>query len=318
MDKLHALQIFASVANTGSFAKTSKMMGANPSTVSKAIDRLEKEIGFRLFQRSTRSLRLTLEGETYRDTVTHLLSELTACEEGIRLENETPKGKLKINTPVAYGRLYVSPIIPKFCQQYPDVEVELTLDDAYIDMIEKGYDISIRSGSLQDNRLIAQKLSSMDMVTIGSPKEADKLEAPLDKNSIEDHPWVQFRFKQSGKVYAIQTKQEGEITQHSTRPKFIADDGETLIEQCAAGIGFTQLPHFLVRDALIHRKVVPIMNTFTVENYGIYVIYAKRDFLPIRVRLFIDFLKQELKNKQETPDGTWAMALEPLTPYTPK
>ncbi len=312
MDKFNALNTFLAVANTTSFAKASQAMGTSPSTISKAIDRLEKELGFRLFQRTTRTLKLTEQGILYREKVSHIFEELTLFEETLVKDNRQPKGNLKINAPVSYGRLYILPLLPKFKKKYPEIKLEIRLDDAYLDMIENGYDISIRSGTLQDSRLVAQQLSSIDVITVANVKSAKLLKSPLSDKDISKNKWIQFRFKQSGKVAPIQTLNKGNIISHSTEPELIVDDGEALVELCISGMGFIQLPHFLLRDALKAGKVVPIMKSFTSSHSGIYAIYAKREYLPNRVRVFIDYLKEELERNNEKPNGTWALKLKTL------
>ena len=312
MDKFNALQIFLTAAKTGSFAGAAKSLGTNPSTVSKAIDRLEKEIGFSLFQRSTRKLRITESGEKYRHHVEQSLTQLSSVEEGILSEREKPHGVLKINAPVSYGRLYITPTLAEFTRLYPDITIDLSLDDAYVDIIENGHDISIRSGTIQDSRLVAQQLSAMETVTIASPNVAETLDKPIAPQDFPVLPWIQFRFKQTGRILPIHWQGKNQIETYKPEPTHIVDDGETLLAMCSDGMGYTQLPHFLVRDAILKNRVTPVMKSFAVPNAGIYAIYAKREYLPKRVTVFVEFMKKVLAEKNESPRKTWAMKLDPL------
>ena len=312
MDKFHALNIFKTVARQGSFAAAARFLDTNPSTISKGIDRLEKDIGIQLFQRTTRQLRLTPAGSEYLNTVNSIFDELANCEEQIKRDNESPKGRLKVNTSVSYGRLYITPLIPKFRQRYPQIDIEITYDDAYIDMINQGYDVSIRTGSIQDSSLVAQQLSAMDTVTIASPDMAKKLSAPLTFKDFPKHPWLYFRFKQSGRILPMMAPGKHELQFYSDNQHIVVDDGEVLLSLCASGLGMTQLPHFLVRDALSCGEVIPVMQGFNVSGPGIFVIYPRRDNLPVKIRVFIQFLKEEVTALGETPQSTWARNLVPL------
>lgn len=310
MDKFNVLRIFLMVENKGGFAAAAQALGSDPSTISKAINRLEKDIGFRLFQRSTRSLILTKQGFDYKKTVNTLFNELNNCEEKLRDENTSPTGTLKINTPVAYGRLYIAPMLPKFKKYYPNINIQLSLDDNHLDMIEHRFDLSIRTGSLQDNRLVAQKLSTIEMVTAAAPSLALTQTAVLDYSQKDTINWLQFRFKQSGKLAPIYFPDKSSYFEPVSTAS--ADDGEALVEWCQQGMGYIQLPHFLVRHALLKQQLVPVMETFTSENWEIYVLYPKREFLPARTKLFIEFLKKEIEAMGESPNKNWARDLTPL------
>ncbi len=310
MDKLNTLKIFITVADQGSFAATAKLLGTNPSTISKAIDRLEKELQLNLLQRTTRKLRLSHAGERYYQTARMLIEELDACESALRNDNALPGGTLKINAPVSYGRLYLQTLIPKFSNLYPDINIEVTYDDAYIDIINKGFDLSIRTGTLQDNRLIAQKLSCIDVITCASPGLANKLSYAIKADTLEHFPWIRFRFKQTGRLLPIQLPQKrNKIINYDPPSQFIVDDGEAMIDFCVAGMGLIQVPHFLARHALLKKRIVPLIPTFSHADSGIYLLYPKRDYLPTRVRAFIEFLKSATQDLNETPDGTWARQL---------
>ncbi|PCK03682.1 MAG: transcriptional regulator [Alteromonadaceae bacterium] len=314
MDKLNALNIFRLVSQEQSFAGAARRLGSNPSTISKAIDRLEQEVGFSLFQRSTRQIKLSEAGRKYLVVAQTAIDELHHCELSLKASNEEPEGLLRINAPVSYGRLYLVPFIQIFCERYPNIRIEILLDDAYVDTIEQGFDISIRTGVLPDSMLVAQQLSSLDMVTIASVEQARGLLKPLTPKDIGKHTWLQFRFKQSGKIFPIQTIQRGRVTMHQTESRIIMDDGEALVSCCVAGLGFTQLPHFVVKHALQENRVVPIMNSFKSPSLSIYIVYVKREFLPKKVRVFVEQLKQYLQSKGEHPEGTWALNLSPMRP----
>nr|WP_277922042.1 LysR family transcriptional regulator [Vibrio parahaemolyticus] len=168
MDKIRSLRFFIATLEGGSFAAAAKAHGTDPSTVSKAIHRLESDLGIQLFQRSTRQIRLTDAGRRYANTARFVLDELAACEDSLKSHNDALSGLLKINVPVSCGRLYIRPLLKEFCRRYPSITIDIHYDDAYVDIIEQGIDVSIRSGVVQDSQLIVRQLSPIDFIICGS------------------------------------------------------------------------------------------------------------------------------------------------------
>ena len=311
MDKLRVLQLFLAAADHGSFAAVAKNLGASPSTISKAMSRLEGDLGIQLFYRNTRRLTLTQGGHVYAETVRKVTDELSACEHNIKHVNDEAQGHLKISLPVSYGRLYVRPWMKKFHELYPDITFELTYSDHYVDLIEQGIDVCIRSGTIQDNRLTARKLSPIDFVTCASPeylKKHPNLQTPIDsEKEFSQHKCIQFRFGQTGKIMPYKLYQNGMLQDYFSENSLIVDDGEAMSELCADGFGITQMPHFIARNWLDSGALKMIGPTVRVENFGVYVLYPKRHYLPNRVRVFIDFLIEQLSLIGEFSDRTWVL-----------
>ena len=315
MDKLHALEMFIVVSKQGSFASAAQSLGMNPSTISKGIERLEKEVGIRLFQRTTRSIHLTPAGKKYHDIAEKVLAELKECESELSGDVMQPRGLLKVNAPASYGRLYIRPMIKSFCEKYPEIDLELTFEDSFIDSIHKGYDLSIRTGKLQDNRFIVQQLSAMTIVTVASPAIANALRQPLTEEDYHKYSWIRYRFKQSGKLLPVYHYDDGQLNPHNPNQKIITDDGEAIVDMCCEGLGLTQLPHFMLRHALIKQLLVPVMPTFIMPDAGIFITYPKREFQPTRMKVFIEHMKLWILKLGEDQKGTWADQLKPLEFY---
>ena len=323
MDKLRVLQFFMMAADQGSYAAVAKSSGASPSTISKAISRLEGELKIQLFYRNTRRLTLTQPGEVYLETVRRITRELGACEHELQEANDEPAGHLKISVPMSYGRLYIRPWMKVFHQRFPEISFDLSYSDQYVDMIEQGIDVCIRSGAVQDNRLVARKLSPIDFVTcassdylanfshepqglksdllrgISSPSEFSKYMQPKYK-------WIQFRFGQTGKVMPVKYSHKGGIHDFQPEDCMIVDDGEAMAELCADGFGLTQMPHFIARNWLQSGAIQTLLPALQIEGFGVYALYPKRHFLPSRVRVFIDFLIAQLALIGENSEQTWA------------
>ena len=218
IDKIRTLQFFIATCDLGSFSKAAKQHETDPSTVSKAISRLEVELGFSLLQRSTRQLRLTEAGDRYLQVSRETLDKLTLCESQLRNEKDNPEGTLRISVPISYGRLYIRPMLKAFHLQYPDINIEVLYDDAYVDVIKHQIDVAIRSGTLEDNRLIAKKLSPMDFLMCASPQYITQHGYPSCKTEFSQHKWIRFRFKQSGLLMPILHRVNGLSLIHISEP----------------------------------------------------------------------------------------------------
>lgn len=305
MDKFRTIALFMTTIKTGSFTATAKKHATDPSTVSKAIKRLENQIGMQLFYRSTRQLSLTSAGQKYSDTVGTLYHQLESFEEELKLGHDSSNGLLKINVPVSYGRMYVLPILCKFKKVYPEISLDISFNDQYVDMISDSIDVSIRSGTLADSRLVAQKLSPMKFVLCAGQTFSASTEIDMSNECLTALPWILFRFKQSGKTFPISFCYKGRNITVEPNNWTIVDDGEAMAKMCAEGLGLTLMPHFTAKELVAAGKVKVVAKVDEFKNSGVFIVYPKREFLPKRTRIFIEFVKDYLKQMGETPTSTW-------------
>jgi len=311
MDKLKLLRLFLVVIDHGNFSAAAQQLATSPSTISKAILRLEQSVGIQLFQRSTRQLRLTTEGEQYALHVRTLLEQLDTCEANLKQRNDLPRGKLRINVPISFGRLYVRPLLKPFSQLYPEISMELSYDDQHVDIIEQGFDVCVRSGMVSDSRLIVRQLCPMDFLICASPSYLAEHSRPKTVKEFAQHPWIRFRFQQTGRLLPVMMPSRPDHGEYDPAQTYIVDDGEALAELCAEGLGLTQMPHFIARNWLQDQRVVPLFSALRPRGFGIFVMYPKRDYLPERVKVFVQFLCQHMEQLGETPTNTWAKDIKP-------
>ncbi|WP_206484231.1 LysR family transcriptional regulator [Thalassotalea sp. G2M2-11] len=307
MDKFRALTLFSTTVKTENFTETAKRHATDPSTVSKAIKRLEEQLGLQLFNRSTRQLKLTSAGKRYAKTIEELLLNLKMHEEELKQDSLDIKGNLKINLPVSYGRQYILPMLCKFREAYPQIQLDVHFSDEYMDMIKESIDISIRSGTISDNRLIAQKLSPIRFVLCISTKADIANEIEITQKCLATFPWILFRFKQTGKTMPIDFAYKGKRIRIEPSSKTIVDDGEAMAEFCAANAGIALMPHFIAKKWVSNNqlKVIATLDESNTIDSGVYIIYAKREHLPQRRRVFIDFVKAYIEALGESPQQTW-------------
>ncbi len=306
---MRSLELFLATCDGGSFAAAARACNTDPSTVSKAIGRLEAQLGLTLFQRSTRALRITTAGKRYARTVQNMLQDLSACEFELKHLNDSPSGTLRISSAVCYGHLYVRPLLPAFCQRYPAIQLELELDDMHVDVIDNNIDLALRTGYVKDSRLVARRLSPLDFLTCVSPQYLEAHSTPRCPEDFHQHQWIGFRIKETQQLQPIfLPTADGVYQPLELERSHITDDGEAMAHMCADGLGFAQLPHFLAKQGLNSGTLVSLYPCLTLPepDSGVFAIYPKREYLPAKVRVFIDFLTASLAAMGEHPNRTWA------------
>lgn len=314
MDKLRSLEIFLATFDCGSFVAAAKNCNTDPSTVSKAITRLEQQLGLTLFQRSTRQLKITTAGRDYERTVRKVIQDLNSCEDELKQLNDSPCGTLRISAAVCYGHLYIRPLLKSFSDKYPEIKLELEINDFHVDVIENDIDVAIRTGYLKDSRLIARRLSPMDFLTCVAPSYLAERGMPSGIDDFAQHQWIGFRIKETQQLQPIFLPDEnGTYVQCELHRSHITDDGEAMAYMCADGLGFAQLPHFLAEAGIQNGELVSVYPYFRLPHpdSGVFAIYPKREYLPEKVKVFVDFLTTYLSKKGERYNQTWAENLKP-------
>ncbi|NAW87615.1 LysR family transcriptional regulator [Photobacterium halotolerans] len=315
MDKLRSLEIFLATCDGESFVAAARACNTDPSTVSKAISRLEAQLGLTLFQRSTRQLRITAAGQRYADTVRKMIQDLTVCEDELKHLNDSPSGTLRISSAVCYGHLYLRPLLQAFCQRYPAIKLDLEINDLHADIIENDIDIALRTGYVKDSRLVARRLSPMDFLVCASPHYLAAQGTPQCADDFHQHNWIGFRIKETQQLQPIfLPNEQGEYVPYELERTHITDDGEAMACMCADGLGFAQLPHFLAKQGLNNGTLVSLYPYFRPPqpDNGVFAIYPKREYLPTRVRVFIEFMTASLASMGESTNHTWAENWTPL------
>lgn len=309
MDKLSLIKLFVNAVDHGGFAAAANHLGLSASTVSKAIARLEDNLNIKLFHRSTRQVHLTDAGSRYLVTVRRIALELEQCEQELEQTNDLPCGKVKVNLPVSYGRLYVIPLLRGFTKLYPDIELEISFNDSYVDILDQGIDLTIRTGKIDDQRLVARKLSPIDLILCAAPDYIESNGLPACAAEYSQHSWVRFKYRQSGRLMPITVDEGQGVEGFDPGRQFIVDDGEALAELCGQGLGLTQLPHFIARDWLKTKQIVPISPVLR-SSEGVYCVYPKREFLPTKIKVLIEYLIMKIEQSGESTYHTWAEPLQ--------
>jgi DNA-binding transcriptional LysR family regulator len=293
--ELSVLQTFVDVVKQGSFAAVARERNVDPSSVSRAIAGLEAELGIRLLQRTTRQLSPTEAGTAYFQRIEPLVEEMQQAIDVAADISGQPQGTLRITASVSFGLQRVVPLLPDFRVLYPDLTVDLVLTDANVDLFAERIDLAIRLGLLADSTLIAQQLMKTRYFVCASPQYLTQSGHPNSPSEIDRHncllfPLTGFRSKWRFK-HPDRSETEVFVRGHTIISNAIA------LQQCAmAGMGLALLPNWLVGDDLRDGRLVDVFPSYevTATEFGTaaWLVYPSRAYVPLKVRVFIDFLKQ--------------------------
>ncbi len=299
---LSVLQTFIEVIRQGSFAAVARERNIDPSSVSRSISGLEKELGVRLLQRTTRQLAPTEAGINYFNRIEPLLEEMQQAMELVTEVSGQPKGTLRITASVSFGIKCIVPLLAEFEAIYPDVSVDLLLTDSRLDLVAERVDLAVRLGKLKDSTLIAQRLISTKYSVCASPDYLDQQRPLHQPEDIAHHNCLLFPFPGFNSHWLFRNRQM-EITKIPVKGRTIISNAIGL-QQCAiAGMGLALLPHWLINDDLDSgslRQVLPSYDvTATDFQTSAWLVYPSRSYIPLKVQVFIDFLKKKMKHKYQ-------------------
>jgi len=289
MEHLNGLLAFVRAAQSQSFAAAAERMGISASAVGKSVARLEEKLSVRLFNRSTRRISLTEEGQLFFDRCQQIVSQLEEAEQELVRISAVPRGKLRITAP-AIGYRMLLPHLPEFRQRYPDVELDLDFSDRMADVIDEGFDIAIRSGELSNSQMMSRRLGPFRFAIVGSPAYFASHPAPLRPDDLYQHACLRYRFPGSGHW------QEWEMT-GVTPPELplalSSNNLESILQATLQGLGLAYVPEFIVRPYLESGELVAVLQDYLKEGGKFSVVWpSSRHMLP-KVRVFIDFLTEK-------------------------
>ena len=305
------MEVFTRVVDLGGFSAAAREFGLTPSGASKLLTRLEARLNTRLVNRSTRKLQLTPEGQAYYDRAVRILSDLAEAEREASV-GACPRGHLRVNTNLPFGRLYLAPLVPQFLAQYPEVTLDLILSDTVVDLLEERADVAIRVGPLRDSGLVARKLGSSRLVVVASPDYLHRRGAPAAPAELAAHSGIGWTFQRS--IGAWPFRDAGGRTETISPPLVArAGDGETARQLAVGGVGLARLGLFHVGDDIEAGRLVPVLEQFNPgdleDTHAIYL--GQGGPLPARVRVFVDFLAANIRMQATSlstrPDGGWSI-----------
>lgn len=296
MDRLTEMEAFATVVDQGGFTDAAKKMGISKSAVSKHVSALEARLGARLLNRTTRRVSPTEIGLAYYDRARRVLNDASEADAMVSSMQLAPSGLLRISVATDFGVNHLSPVLGEFLTEYPEITVNMVLNNRYVELISEGFDMAIRVGELEDSSLRARKLTETTLRMIGSPAYFKKFGFPQRIDDLNEHKLLHYSNNSAGNVWKL-TAPSGEKRHVRTTGWLTVNDGQSLLNAAISGLGIAYLPSFLYAEAMRKGQVVEAMPELPVETQGIYAVYPPGRFTQPKVRAFVDFLLNSFLDK---------------------
>lgn len=289
MNGFGAIPAFVAVVESGGFSAAARALGVSKSAVSKRINQLEEDLGVRLLYRTTRKLSLTEAGERYFEHAAEALSAAGQAEDAVAELQGEPQGKLKISSPMGFGRLHVAPLIPKMLKRYPNLDIELVMDDRTMDLVAEGIDVAIRSsfGGLPDSTMVARTLAPLRQAVFASPAYAEDQELPRVPAELVDHNCILFSYSSDANVWTFE--RDGQTESVEVSGTYRVNNSEAILEAIVEGIGVGRLPTFVAGPHVKSGKLIDLFPLHRIPDHTFYAVFPERQYLPAKVRVFLEF-----------------------------
>lgn len=297
MIEIGAIPVFVAVAESGGFAAAARQLGITKSAVSKRIGNLEAHLGMQLFHRSTRSMSLTEAGEIYLSHAVQALGSAQEAEDAVTAMRGQPAGRLRVNAPMSFGWLHVAPLITDFLERYPGITLDLTMDDRVADLVEAGFDMAIRAGTLPDSALIARRLAPIHSVLAAAPVYLSQAGTPQHPEDLLQHSCLHYSYSRDPREWIL-CSAEGDVRVR-TKERLRVNNSEALCTALIDGLGIGRLPTFVAGAHLAAGRLVRVLPAYTLPEQSLYAVFPERRHMPAKTRAFADFLADRIG--RETP-----------------
>lgn len=299
MDRLDAMRLFVRVAELGSFAAVARQLGVARSIVTRQVAALEAHLGARLMVRSTRRLSLTSAGTAYLEKCRVILNLVDAAETGVAEDRAVARGNIRIGLPLNFGLRRLAPLLLEFAERHPAVSLEMDYTDRRVDLVEEGFDLSIRITSRLAPSEVVRRLGSCGVVTVAAPAYLARHGRPAGPSELAGHECLAY----SGDVDpGTWTFGRGErVVKVEVRSRFSANNGDVLAEAAAHGLGITQAPDFIAQPYLEDGRLEQVLEEFAPVELGVYALLPGGRHFPYRVRALIDFISTRLRTSSPGP-----------------
>lgn len=292
MDRYTALRVFRHVAELSSFAEAGRHLGLSPPAISKNIAELEAHLGVRLIHRTTRRMALTEEGKIYLDHVINGLDALDLADQALLPTKTAPAGLLRVGAPMTVTLTQLSVVIPEFLSRYPDIRLDLHLDDRRVDIIREGFDLAIRgSDSLEDSSLIARKLGIMPHVVCGAPVYFETHGIPETPSDLKFHNCLLFSLSRHADTWEFQ--KNGRTERVAVGGRYSVTSSLAVRDAVRAGFGVSLIPRPYVEDDLKAGRLRSVLDDWNKAETTLYAVYPTRQHLAPKIRVFLDFLVEQ-------------------------
>jgi DNA-binding transcriptional LysR family regulator len=312
MDRLKQIESFVAVATKGSLTAAAHAEGLAPAVIGRRIDALEERLGVKLLVRTTRRINLTHEGSAYLEDCQRILAELASAEASVSAGGVKASGHLRVTAPAGFGRRHVAPLVPHFVALHPDVSLSLNLSDRLVDIVNEGFDCAVRVGDLPDSSLVSLRLADNRRLCVASPGYLERAGTPAAPADLAHHACLALS-SDASQTRGWAFRVDGQLIH--LRPNGLLDcsDGQVLHEWCLQGLGIAWRSTWEVREDIADGRLRAVLEGYAAPPSGIYAVFAQRRHLPLRVRLWIDFLKHHFADPRHWAPG----GPETVSPATP-
>lgn len=286
-DRFGELRALIEVARRLSFVDAARALSMPASSLSRKISALEARLGARLFQRTTRRVALTEIGQHYLARCERILADLGEADAAVSTFSNSPRGLLRIDVPMTFGRLHISPALPEFLHRYPDVRIDMMMSDQFVNLIEESIDVAIRIGELDDSRLVARKLAPNRRVLCGSPAYFASHGVPRSPHDLIEHSCLNFSYLLAGDVWRLSNKTGEAAVPVSGRLR--ANNAEALFEAALGGCGIALLATFIAGPSLRDGSLITVLDDWALRRTNIYAVYPSGRYLTPKAKAFVDF-----------------------------
>jgi DNA-binding transcriptional LysR family regulator len=290
MDKLKQLESFVAVATKGTLTAAALAEGVAPAVIGRRIDALEERLGVKLLVRTTRRITLTHEGAAFLEDCQRVLADLTGAEAAVSAGGVRASGHLRITAPAGFGRRHVAPLVPAFLAEHPEVSVSLNLSDRIVDIVNEGYDCAIRVGDLPDSSLVSVRLADNRRLCVAAPAYLQRAGIPRHPSELARHECLTLS-SEASQTRGWAFRVEGELTHLRPRGRLDCSDGQVLHGWCLAGLGVAWRSTWEVAADVSAGRLQAVLEDYAAPPNGIYAVFAHAKHLPLRVRVWIDFVK---------------------------
>lgn len=294
-----ALTVFRTVVDLGSFAAASRHLGLSPAAVSKNVSELEAHLSARLISRTTRRMSLTEAGAQYFECVTRILDDLHEADSALQAIQNTPTGLLRVSAPMTVTLVGLSDAIPEFLNRYPDMSLDLRLEDRRVNLVEEGVDIALRgSDNLEDSGLIARKLMRMDHVLCAAPSYFEMHGLPTRPEDLVQHNCIQFSLSDHATEWTFH--KAGRIRKVPVRGRYKVSSSLAVRDALRVGFGLSLIPRMYVAEDLASGRLCTALTDWSPNETSLYAVYPSRQYVLSKVRVFLDFLVEKLGSPTST------------------
>ena len=294
MDRLRAFEVFVAVVAQGGFSRAADKLDTSPANVTRYVNDLEEALGVRLLNRTSRRLSLTEPGRTLYDRALSILEDVAEAEAITSSSALQPRGRLRVNAPVSFGILHLAPLWPRFMAHYPDIQLDISLSDRVVDLVEEGYDLAIRISRAGSPSLVSRKLATSQNVVCASPDYIARHGAPQAPEDLTHHVCIGYAYSATGDEWGL-IDDAGRAHKVAVSTSLQTNNGDTVRAAALAGLGIIWQPTFLIGDDLRRGRLVRLLPGYRMSEIDVLAIYPSRRHVSARVRVMVDFLVEAFR-----------------------